>query len=120
MKFGTRWLVTAVAVAVAVWIVPGVSILSPSAWVGVALLGLVLAFVNIGVKPFVQMLSLPITVLTMGIFYLIVNTALLYFAGWLANGLFDIGFVITNWFSGFFAAIVISVVSTVVNGWIAD
>ena len=67
-----------------------------------------------------QVLSLPVTVLTLGLFYLVVNTAVLYLAAWLANGLFGIGFEIATFGSGFVAAIVISIVSGIVNGIVGN
>lgn len=116
MNFLIRWLVTAIAVAAAVWIVPGFEIIGgDSAWIAVALFSLVLSLVNIAIKPILQILSLPITVLTLGIFYLVVNTLLLYVAAWLANGLFGAGFLIASFGSAFVASIVISIVSAIVN-----
>ena len=116
MNFIIRWLVTAIAVGVAVWLVPGIEIIGGNeAWVGIAIFGLMLALVNISIKPLMQVLSLPITVITLGIFYLIVNTFLLYVAAWLANGIFQVGFVIATFGSAFVASIVISIVSGIMN-----
>ena len=59
MNFIIRWLVTAVAVGVAVWLVPGMEILGGTdAWVGIAIFGLILSLVNISIKPIMQVLSL--------------------------------------------------------------
>lgn len=116
MSFILRWIATAVAVGAAVWLVPGIEVVHPEAWVGVALTGLVLSLVNMSIKPILQFLSAPISVLTLGIFYLIVNTAMLYLAAWVANGFFDAGFDIASFGSGFVAAIVVSIVSGIVNG----
>lgn len=121
MGFIIRWLVTAVAVGVAVWLVPGIDIIGgTSAWAGVALFALVLSLVNISIKPILQVLSLPVTMLTLGIFYLVVNTLLLYVAAWLANGIFQVGFVIATFGSAFVASIVISVVSGIVNAFVGN
>ena len=65
-------------------------------------------------------LSLPISVITLGIFYLVVNTLMLYIAAWLANGLFGAGFYIASFGSAFVASIVISLVSALVNGLIGN
>lgn len=116
MNFIIRWIVTAIAVAVAVWLVPGIDVVNSEAWVGVALTALVLSLVNLGIKPILQVLSLPVTILTLGIFYLVVNTLVLYLAAWIANGIFGAGFIIESFLSGFVAAIVISIVSGLVNG----
>lgn len=119
MGFVARWLATAVAAGVAVWIVPGIDIVgNASAWAQIALFGLVLSLVDISIKPVLQVLSLPITALTLGIFYLVVNTLLLYIAAWLANGIFQAGFVIASFGSAFVASIVISIVSALVNALI--
>ena len=92
MNFIIRWLVTAIAVGVAVWIVPGMDLLGGTdAWVGIAIFGLILSLINISIKPIMQVLSLPISVITLGIFYLVVNTLMLYIAAWLANGIFQSG-----------------------------
>lgn len=120
MNFFIRWIVTAIAVAAAVWIVPGIEVVGAEAWVGVAFTALVLALINLSVKPLLQLLSLPVTVLTLGIFYLIVNTLLLYIAAWLANGLFGAGFYIASFGSAFVASIVISIVSALVNGLVGN
>ena len=116
MNFIIRWLVTAIAVGVAVWLVPGIDIVGgTSAWVGIALFALVLSLVNISIKPIMQALSLPVTILTLGIFYLVVNTLMLYIAAWLANDIFQVGFAIATFGSAFVASIVISIVSGIVN-----
>ncbi len=116
MGFLIRWIVTALAVAAAIWIVPGIDIIGgDSAWVGIAIFALILSLINISIKPLLQLLSLPVTVITLGLFYLVVNTLLLYLAAWLANSLFGVGIFIEGFFSAFLASIVISVVSAIVN-----
>ena len=117
MGFIGRWIATAIAVAAALWIVPGIDLdNTTSTWVAVAIVGLMLALLNVSVKPILQIVSLPFSVLTLGIFYLVINTVVLYLASGIANGLFDVGFVITNFGSAFFASIIISIVSSIVNG----
>lgn len=116
MSFILRWIITAIAVAAAVWLVPGVFVWNESTWVAVALVSLILSLINMSVKPILQILSIPITLLTLGIFYIVVNTLMLYLAAWLANGLFNVGFEIASFGSGFLAAIIISIVSLILNG----
>lgn len=121
MNFIARWLATAVAVAAAAWIVPGIDIVGgDNAWIIIAVFALVLSLVDIGLKPVLQTLSLPLTFLTFGIFYLIVNTLLLYIASWLTDGLFGMGLHIATFGSAFVASIVISIVSSLVNSLIGD
>ena len=121
MQFIIRWLATAVAVGAAVWLVPGIAVLGTTeSWIAVAITGLTLSLIDMSIKPLLQLLSLPITCLTFGIFYLVVNTAMLYLAAWLSNGMFHVGFYISSFGSAFFAAIVISIVSAIMNSIVAD
>ena len=69
-RFVLHWLVIAVALGIAARIVPGVQIASGGVLVGAAL---VLGFVNAIVRPILVVLTLPLTVLTLGLFYLVVN-----------------------------------------------
>lgn len=115
MSFIIRWIVTAVAVAAAVWLVPGVFVWNDSTWVAVILVALILSLIDMSIKPILQLFSIPISVLTLGIFYIVVNTLMLYLAAWIANGLFGAGFEIATFGSGFVAAIVISIVSIILN-----
>lgn len=120
MNFIIRWLVTAVAVAAAVWIVPGITTVGNDATIAIIVGALVLSLVNIAIKPVLQLLSLPITVLTLGIFYLIVNALLLELAAWAATGMFGSGIAIDGFGSAFLGSIVISIISAIVNNVIGS
>ena len=116
MGFLIRWLITAIAVGVAVWLVPGIVIVGgESAWIAIAVFALFLSLINVSIKPLLQLLSLPITVFTLGLFYLILNTLLLYLAAWLANSIFQVGFYIDGFGWAFLASIIISIVSTILS-----
>ncbi|MDR2109412.1 MAG: phage holin family protein [Coriobacteriales bacterium] len=101
-------------------LVPGVRIwgVNPlwgdSPTVSIALLAGALALLNAFLKPILQTISLPITCLTLGIFALIINTAMLYLAAWLSN-LLGAGVLIESFWSALLASIIISVVSAVLN-----
>ena len=115
-SFIVRWLVTAVAAGVAVWLVPGIDAFgTEETWQAIAIFGLFLAFANAIVKPIAQVLSLPVTILTLGIFYLIVNTGMIYLAAWLSENIFQAGVLIDSFGSAFVASIIISIVSSIAN-----
>ena len=116
MNFIIRWIATAVAVGVAVWIVPGITAVGNDGTIAVVVMALVLSLINISVKPIMQVISLPITVLTLGIFYLVVNALMLELAAWAATGLFASGIAIDGFGSALLGSIVISIVSSIVNG----
>lgn len=120
MKFIISWIVTAVAVAAAVFFVPGITTVGSDSSIAIAVLGLVLALINISVKPILQFLSFPITVLTLGIFYLVINALLLELAASVATGMFGSGIAIDGFFSAILGSIVISIVSSIVNGMIGN
>ncbi|MEE8130138.1 MAG: phage holin family protein [Vicinamibacterales bacterium] len=82
-RFFAHWLTTALALGVAGWILPGVTISSPTALLVAAL---VLGFINAVVKPILVLLTLPITVMTLGVFYLVVNGMAFALAAWLVPG----------------------------------
>ena len=120
MNFVIRWLITAVAAGFAIWIVPGITMVGGIAWGAVAAFALVFALVNMTIKPIMQILSMPISVLTLGIFYLVINTLMLYIARWISNGIFGTGIEISSFGAAFVAAIVISIVSSILNGLLSD
>ena len=120
MNFLIRWIVTAVAVGAAVWIVPGISSVGPNATIAVAAMALILSLINVSLKPVLQALSLPITILTLGVFYLVVNAFLLELAAWAASGLFGSGIVIDGFFPALLGSIIVSIVSAIVNSMIGN
>jgi len=69
-SFLIHWFVTAVALGVASWILPGIHVTS---WPALIVAALVLGFVNAVIRPILVIVTLPITVLTLGLFYLVVN-----------------------------------------------
>ncbi len=121
MSFIVRWIVTAVAVGAAVFLVPGIMVISSgSSWISIGLFALILALINGSIKPVLQFLGAPVSFLTLGLFYLIINTLMLYLAAWIANGIFGAGFYISSFGAAFVASIVISIVSAVVNFFVSE
>lgn len=89
MQFILRTIAIFVAVGVAVWLVPGIDIVGTgSSWGPIAVMALIIALLNMTIKPFLQLIGLPITVLSLGVFYLVINTILLYVAASMGNALF--------------------------------
>jgi putative membrane protein len=110
MRFLVHWLVIALALWVTAYILPGVEF---SSWQALAISAVVLGLLNALVRPILVLLTLPITVLTLGLFYLIVNGCTFLLASKLVPG-FDVSdfwwavlgaFVVSlvSWFVGLFA-----------------
>ena len=115
MRTVISWIITALAVGVAVWIVPGIDVWGPDMYLSIGILALLLALINTFVKPIIKLLSMPITILTLGLFLLVINTGLLYLAAWIGNELFNVAFHIEGFWSAFFGALIISVVTMLLN-----
>lgn len=116
MGFIGTWLATAVAAAAAAWLVPGMITLG-GIW-GIVLFSLVIALINASIRPIMQALSLPLTIITLGLFHLVVNALALMLSSWLTLNLFGIGVYITGFGAAFLGSIIISFVSTIVGNMI--
>lgn len=85
-----RWVLFALAVMLTAWIIPGISVENfPSA----LLLAFIMGFINMFIKPVLGLITLPINILTLGIFGLILNALLLMLAGYFAPGVTIEGFL---------------------------
>ncbi len=103
-----RWLITVIAVLVAAFLLPGW--VSYSSLLGVAIFAIVLAVLNAIVRPILIILTLPINILTLGLFILVVNAIVFWLATVFAPGVMVRGFV-----GAFLGALVVSIVSFIVN-----
>ncbi|HET9419584.1 MAG TPA: phage holin family protein [Nocardioides sp.] len=122
MGFLIRVVVTAVALAVAAWLIDGIRFDGPTAgWdevqekiLPLLLVALILSIINSFVRPILTILSIPFIILTLGLFLLVINALMLLLTSWLAD-LLDIGFEVTGFWPAVGGAIVITVVT-----WILD
>jgi len=118
MEFLVSWLSTAIAIALAIALVPGIRAVGGS-YLGPAACALALALVNAIIAPVAQFFSLPITVLTLGIFYLVVNAFMLQLASGLSVAAVGSGIEIDSFGSAFVGSIIISIASMVIHGVLA-
>ncbi len=108
MELLIKWFLYALSLLFIAWIVPGISV----AGFGAALLAaVVVAFVNIVIKPFIILLTLPVNILTLGLFTLIINALMFGLAAKLSPG-----FNIENFWAAFFGALIFSVLSIIISG----
>lgn len=114
-----HWIVTAIAVAVAVLIVPGITIES-TAWIAVAVTALVLGLLNVFVRPILQFLSCGCVVATLGLFLLVINAGVLWLASWICQEWLGIRFIVDGFWPAFWGGIVISVVSFLLYIFVPD
>lgn len=112
MGFVVRVLVNAATIGLAAAIVPGIRL--DGAWPAV-LAGLVLGLVNALVRPVLVILTLPLTVVTLGLFLLVLNGLCLALTAWLVPG-----FGLDGLFAAVLGALVISVVSWALTAFVSD
>lgn len=80
--------------------------------------GAIFGVVNVIIKPIVSLLSLPITCLTLGLFAIVINALMLLLTGWLTGLLSPIDFVIDGFWWAVAGAIVVSIVSALLNQFV--
>ena len=107
-----RVLITSIAVFLAVMIVPGLDVDSLPAGLAVIL---VLTFLNVLVRPILFVLTLPLIVLSLGLFLIVVNALLLELTAYLVKG-----FSVTGFWPAVGGAVVISLVTTILNALTSD
>lgn len=107
-RFLQSWLICTLAVLVAVRFVPGVQYQNPA---DLIIASLLLGILNAVLRPVLMLLALPLLVFTLGLFLLVINALLLYLVGFLLQP----GFSVANFWAAFWGALVISLVSSILN-----
>ncbi|WP_395400069.1 phage holin family protein [Arthrobacter sp. UC242_113] len=132
-SFIMRVIINGLALWIASWILPGLDISTTATTEAVAktgvnqgtdaagivlaylFIGLIFGLVNAFVRPIVSFLSLPITILTLGLFTVVINAAMLYLTSWI-SGYTPVHFTIDSFFwTALLAAIIITVISLVAD-----
>ncbi|HEX9368400.1 MAG TPA: phage holin family protein [Vicinamibacterales bacterium] len=112
MRFLLRLLLNGVAVFLAAQLIPGISVASPGAALAA---GIVLGLVNAIIRPVLILLTLPFTLLTLGLFIFVVNAICLALAAWLVPGL-----TISGFGAAFLGALVVTVTSWLLSALLID
>ena len=107
MNFILRLIVSALAVFIVAHLLPGVSIEN---YTTAILVALALAFLNAIVKPILTILTIPITVVTLGFFLLVINALIIIFASELVNG-----FHVNGFLSALLFSLVLSICTGILN-----
>lgn len=107
-----RWVVNAVALLLIAYFLPGVEVHG----LYVALItALMLGLVNAVIRPILLLLTLPLNILTLGLFVFVINGILFWFVA-----SFIEGFAVAGFWSGFFGALILSIVSWTVNRMLSE
>ncbi|TVQ52357.1 MAG: phage holin family protein [Spirulina sp. DLM2.Bin59] len=107
VEFLVTWLVSALAVLLTAWVVPGLTIASfTAALIAAPIFGIV----NAVVKPLLVLFTLPLTILSLGLFLLVVNAIAFGLVGYITPG-----FNVSGFFPALFGSFVLSIVSSILN-----
>ncbi len=102
-----RWVGFALVIMFIAWVVPGISVAN---FLTAMIAAAVIALINVFIKPVLVLVTLPINIVTLGLFTLIINALLFMFAGFIAPG-----FEIDNFLSAFIGALLLSILSIGLN-----
>ncbi|NYE95777.1 putative membrane protein [Psychromicrobium silvestre] len=124
-KFLVRVLISTIALWITSWILPGVKIGTEgtlnvaqgnntlAAVLAFLFVGLIFGVINALIRPLVKLISLPVTILTLGLFTIVINALMLWLASWLSS-FTPVHFTIDSFFwTAILAAIIISVLSMI-------
>ena len=106
-RFLQAWAINTLAVLIADFVLPGIH---ADNWRDLLLASLMLGVLNTVVRPIIMLFALPLLILTLGLFMLVINAALLLLVGRIVNG-----FTVENFGSAVLGAIIISVISLLLN-----
>ena len=112
-RFLIRWAINAVALYVAVALVPGITQQS-SSWLSYIWLALIFGVINALLNPLLKLLTCPLILLTLGLFTLVINTFLFYLAGYVGTA-FGVGFTVDGFWSALLGSIIVTIVSVVLS-----
>ena len=107
-KFIQGWLINTLAVLIAAYLVKGVHYGKP---LDLLVASLILGILNTILRPILMLLALPVLLLTLGLFYFVINAAILYFVGYLLRP----HFYVDGFWDAFWGALIIGFVSLVLN-----
>jgi len=112
LKLLVVWLVNALALLTVAYVMPGIAV--SSFWTAMVA-ALVLGLVNAVIRPILILLTLPATILTLGLFIFVINGLLFWFVGSYLQG-----FVVGGFWAGVFGAIVYSLISWALSSLIFE
>lgn len=119
--FLIKTLANAGALAVATWLVTGITMtgsLGENTWT-LIVIALIFGLVNFLVKPIVKLLSLPLLLLTLGLFTLVVNALMLLLTSWIADQA-DLVFHVDGFGAAFLGGLIVSIVAWALHAILPD
>jgi putative membrane protein len=122
MKFLTWLVVNALALGAATWLFDGITLEGSSDGdkvLTLLIVGAIFGVITSFIRPIVNLLSIPLIILTLGLMLLVVNALMLMLTSWVAEQ-FDLGFHVDGFWTALFGSIVISIASLVLESLFPD
>ena len=120
MKLLIRWAISALSLFSAAWFVPGIHVDDGRGWIVYAIMAVILGLANALIRPLLKLLTCPLIMLTLGLFTLVINGLTLLIASAIANNYLHVGFFVDGFWAAFWGAIIVSIVSIVLNAFVSD
>jgi putative membrane protein len=111
MRIILHWLITAAALVITAWLLPGVHVVGQDGWLVVLVMAAVLGLVNAFVRPVLTLLSCGLIVITLGLFLFVVNAATFALASWISVNWLGAGFYIDGFWWALLGSLIVSIVS---------
>jgi len=118
MRFLMRWLVTSIAVAAAVLLIPGIEVSGPNVWLSIVAGAAILGLLNATLGVVLKIGTFGCALMTLGAFNLVINAGMLMLASWVSQNWFNLGFHVNGFWPAFWGGIVIGIVSALLNGFV--
>lgn len=119
MIWVVRTVANACGLAVAAWLFSGISVTGDTTAdrvITLLVVALIFGVINVFLKPIVAFLSIPLLIITLGLFYFVVNALMLLLVGWISDQV-GLNFHVDGFWTAVWGGIVISIVATIVN-WV--
>ncbi len=107
MKLFLRWIIFALLIIFVSWIIPGITV---DNFLSAMLVSVILALINAFIKPFILLITLPVNILTLGLFTFVINALMLMLAGAVTPG-----FEVEGFLSALLGSLLLSLFSLGVN-----
>jgi putative membrane protein len=120
MRFLLRWFINAVGLLAAAFVVPGIRLTASGThpglneWMTLAIVALIFGVINAIIRPVVVLFTLPLTIVTLGLFMFVINALMLMLTSRIAHA-FDLGFRVDGFWHALLGGLVIAVVGFILG-----
>jgi len=118
-KFILRWVINAIALYAAIFLLAGRGVTFTGEWTDIIWLALIFGLINAFLRPLINILTCPLIILTLGLFTLLTNTLLFWLTGQIGQS-FNLGLSVNGFWPAFLGGLIVSVVSIILSMFISD